>query len=105
MKSKKLAKPIKSVVLGDCGFRIEEEDDGLVIHVFPIHEDDEGNVRARKIKGSCRSVIDFLGNLVGCEDVGACNKDCLICTIYDSDGNELGESCGCRDKCPDEDDD
>ncbi len=101
MVTRKLAKPIKSFVLSDCAFRITEEPDGLIVHVMPLEEDPDGRVRLRSVEGACRSKFDMWGNLIGCEDVGACSKSCMICTIYDDDGNELGESCRCTKKCPD----
>ena len=101
MNAKKLWKPVKSVVLNDCAFHIEEEADGLTIYVTPIEKDAKGNVRLRKITGVCNPIIDIWGNLIGCKDVGACNKSCKTCPVYDDDGNETGdESCSCINKCP-----
>jgi hypothetical protein len=100
MNSRKLDKPIKSFVLNDCAFKITEEDDGLIVEVTPIEEDREGNIRIRDVKGVCRSIFDMWNNLIGCEDVGACDKNCMQCIIYDQDGNELGEACRCTDECP-----
>lgn len=97
---RKLETPVKRFELHDCGFRIDTEEDGLVVHVFPVSFDEEGGLQATALRGKCKAIFDPFNNLVGCKDVGVCSKNCMICTIYDDDGNELGKACRCTKKCP-----
>lgn len=97
---RKFSKPIKRIVLSDCVVRFEEEADGVVLHVIPVTHNEDGTVTVLEKGGVCRSIIDPWGNLIGCQDVGACQGGCRLCTFYDSQGNEIGEGCRCG-KCPD----
>ncbi len=96
----RLSKQVKKLIIRGCGLRVVDEGDGVVIEVFPIEVDSNNIVRVSDFeKGVCLWEFDSGNNLVGCKDVGVCSKNCLLCDVYDDDGNCVAVSCRCTKEC------
>jgi len=84
-----LSKKIKEIIAPNYGFKLIEEENGIIIEIIPAQASVEGGV--------CSPVFDMWNNLVKCRTV-SCGPGCRICTIHYPDGyDEYYCNCG---PCP-----
>lgn len=88
----KLTKKVKEIIAPGCGFKLKEEDDGVIIEIVPRTRPEKG--------GICAPKFDPWGNLIGCKSI-SCRSGCRIC-CYEYDDGSCEYYCNCGE-CPDDD--
>jgi hypothetical protein len=92
MADMKLSKKVKEIVAPGCGFRLKEEDDGIIIEIVPRRRSEKA--------GICAPKFDAFNNLIGCKSI-SCGAGCRMC-CYEYDDGYCEYYCKCG-PCPPKD--